>query len=120
MSIAFLMHYLLLGGYLMDDAEKKVKYLTESIKLAAKLSVGLKTKEGELLPTVRFTENGKGFYYSITSRFFVWVDRGLEWYYIPFIDKDEQDRVCLYSPYIFASAVFIMVPVDEIEIVGFN
>ena len=36
------------------------------------------------------------------------------------VEKDEQGRICLYSPYIFASAVFIMVPEEEIEFVGFN
>ena len=105
---------------MMDDSDEKIKYLTETIKLAAKLAVGLKTKDDELLPTVKFTKNGKGFYYSLTSKFFVWVDRGLEWYYLPFVEKDEQGRICLYSPYIFASAVFIMVPEEEIKFVGFN
>ena len=36
------------------------------------------------------------------------------------LEKDEYDRVCLYSPYLFKMAIFILVPEDEIEYLGFN
>lgn len=104
----------------MDEDNKKAKFLTSSIKLAARLAGALKTKSNELLPSVRFKESGLGFYYSISDKRFVRVNKEEEWYYVPFVPKDERGRICLYSPFLFAMAIFIMVPEEEIEIMGFN
>lgn len=104
----------------MDDVKKKADILTKSMKLAARLGAGLKTKDGELLELVKFKQKGEGFYYSLSDKRHVLINRGEEWFLVPFIPKDERGRVCLYSPYLFTMAVFIMVPEDEIELIGFN
>ena len=104
----------------MDDVKKEVDILTKSMKLAARLKAGLKTKDGNLLELVKFKKNGEGFYYSLSDKRHVLVNRGEEWFYVPYIPKDEKGRICLYSPYLFTMAVFIMVPEEEIELIGFN
>jgi len=120
MSIAFLSHYLILGARIVDDVKKKVDILTKSMKLAARLTSGLKTKDGDLLEIAKFKKSGEGFYYSLSDKRHILVNKGDEWFYVPFIPKDNMGRVCLYSPYLFAMAVFIMVPEEEIDIIGFN
>jgi len=110
----------MLGAHLMDDVKKKVDILTKSMKLAARLAVGLKTKEGNLLELAKFKQKGEGFYYSLSDKRHILANRGEEWFYVPFIQKDEKGRICLYSPYLFSMAVFIMVPEEEIELIGFN
>ena len=104
----------------MDDVKKEVDILTKSMKLAAKLSIGLKTKDGKLLELAKFKKKGEGYYYSLSDKRHVLVNRGEEWFYVPFIAKDEMGRICLYSPYLFSMAVFIMVPEEEVDFVGFN
>ena len=104
----------------MDDEKKKTKFLANSIKLAAKLAAGLRTKDGELLQLVKFKKQGEGFYYSLSDKRHVLVNRGEEWFYVPFVQKDKMDRICLYSPYLFSMAVFIMVPEEEVDFIGFN
>ena len=104
----------------MGDSKKEADFLTNSMKLAARLAAGLKTKNGDLLQLAKFKKKGEGFYYSLSDKSHVLANRGEEWFYIPFIPKDDMGRVCLYSPYLFAIAVFIMVPEEEIELIGFN
>jgi len=104
----------------MADELKRDKFLTNTYKLAAKMASALRTKDKKLLECVRFKEDGHGFYYSIADKSFVWVNRKEEWFYVPFVEKDERGRVCIYSHYLFSMAVFIMVPEDEIELIGFN
>jgi len=104
----------------MDDVKKKVDILTNSIKLAVKMASALKTKKGELLELVKFKKPGEGYYYSLSDKRHVLINRGEEWYYVPFVPKDEKGRICLYSPYLFSMAVFIMVSEEEIDFIGFN
>ena len=104
----------------MDEDEKDKEFLTNSFKYAIRLAGALKTKDGELLQIVKFKETGLGFYYSITDKSFIRINREEEWYFVPYVNKDEQGRVCIYSPYLFSMAIFIMVPPEELETVGFN
>ena len=104
----------------MDDLKDDSLFLTNSIKYAVRLAAALKTKDNELLSLVKFKKSGLGFYYSITDKSFVRVNKEEEWYFVPFVQKDEQGRVCIYSPYLFTMAIFIMVPEEEIEIIGYN
>ena len=104
----------------MDDVKKEIDFLTKSIKFAVKLQSGLKTKDGDLLELVRFKKKGEGYYYSLTDKSHVYINKGAEWFFVPFVPKDEKERVCIYSPYLFGMAIFIMVPEEEIDFVGFN
>ena len=105
---------------MMDKKDHDKEFLSNSFKIAIRLASALKTKEGELLPIAKFKNPGLGFYYSVTDKRFVQINREEEWYFVPFVQKDERGRICLYSPYLFSMAIFIMVPPEEIEIVGFN
>tara|TARA_Y100000114_G_C11630592_1_gene264221 strand:- start:259 stop:573 length:315 start_codon:yes stop_codon:yes gene_type:complete len=104
----------------MSEESNDSLYLINTYKLAFKLWSNMKTKEKELLQAVRFKKKGHGFYYSTADKKPMYINRGDEWYYVPFMKKDEQGRVCLYSPYLFKMAIFIMVPEDEIEYIGLN
>ena len=104
----------------MSDEDKSKEFLSNSFKYAIRLANILKTKNDQLLPLVNFKKPGLGFYYSITDKTFIRINRREEWYLVPYVDKDEQGRVCIYSPYLFAMAIFIMVPPEEIEITGYN
>ena len=104
----------------MDEDEKKAEILANSYKLAAKLTAALRTKDKDLLPIAQFNKSGESFYYSLSDKGHVLINREEEWYHVTFVPKDEKGRICLYSPYLFSMAVFIMVPEDEITIIGFN
>ena len=105
---------------MMAEESDDGTFLVNAYKLAAKMWSNMKTKDKELLQAVRFKEKGHGFYYSTADKRPMWVNKGDEWYHVPFMEKDEYDRVCLYSPYLFKMAIFILVPEDEIEYLGFN
>ena len=104
----------------MSDDNKEPLFLANTVKLAAKLARALKTKDGNLLQLVKFKKKGEGYYYSLSDKGHVLVNRGEEWYYAAFVPKDERGRICLYSPYLFSMAVFILVPEEEVELIGFN
>tara|TARA_R110002074_G_scaffold336120_1_gene506553 strand:+ start:484 stop:798 length:315 start_codon:yes stop_codon:yes gene_type:complete len=104
----------------MEDGDYSEEYKANFIKLAAKLSGYIKSKSGYLLQPVRIRGNGKGFYWSISDKIFIWVDRNLEWYHVDGVAPDDRGRLCLYSPFIFASGVICRVPEEEVEFVGFN
>lgn len=104
----------------MSESDDDVKILANSIKLAVKLAGALKTKSNNLLQLVKFKKKGEGYYYSLSDKRHVLTNRGEEWYYVPYVPKDEKGRICLYSPYLFSMAVFIMVPEEEIDLIGFN
>ena len=105
---------------MMQDEDLNKEFIINTYKLAAKLQSNLKTTKKELLKCVRFKEKGKGFYYSTADKRLMYINRQDEWYHVPFIEKDDQGRVCLYSPYLFKMAIFILVPEDEIEYIGYN
>jgi len=105
---------------MLEDDSKKTQILSNTFKLAAKLGAALRTKEKDLLEIAKFKKKGHGFYYSISDKKFIYINKQEEWYFVPYIDKDERERVCLYSPFLFSMAIFIMVPEEEIEIIGYN
>jgi len=104
----------------VDETKYSKEFEANFIKLAAKLSGWTRSKSGTLLEPVKIKGNGKGFYWSISDKNFVWVDRALEWYLVSGVAPDEQGRICLYSPFIFARGLICRVPSDEIEYIGFN
>ncbi len=105
---------------MMKDELYSKEFEAAFIKLASKLTGWTKSKNGSLLLPVKIKGKGKGFYWSISDKSFKWVDRNLEWYYVSGVDPDEQGRLCLYSPFIFASGIICRIPEEEIDFVGFN
>ena len=104
----------------MSKDNKNKEFVTNSLKIAVRMSSILKTKDDDLLPIVKFNKKGLGFYYSISDKTFVQINKEEEWYLVTYMPKDEQGRVVLYSPYLFSMAIFIKVPEEEISLIGFN
>jgi len=101
------------------------EYLTKEfqsnfIKLAVKLTGLLKSKDGYLFEPVKIKGKGKGFYWSVSDKSFVWVDKQLEWYHVYSVPPDSKGRVCLYSPFRFAIGIICRVPEEEVDFIGFN
>jgi hypothetical protein len=105
---------------MMEEEYFNTEFKSKFIKLAVKLTSMVKSKDGFLFEPVKIKGKGKGFYYSVSDRCFMWVDRELEWYHVYSVEPDHKGRVCLYSPYIFASGIICRVPEEEVEFIGFN
>lgn len=102
------------GSYLSKEFEANF------IKLAAKLTAMLKSKEGHLFEPIKIKGSGKGFYWSMSDNRFVWVNKDLEWYHVYSVSPDDRGRLCVYSPFIFASGIICRIPKEEVEFLGFN
>ena len=95
-------------------------FLTKYLKLAARMSSFIKNKQGHCLYTVKIKGKGKGFYWSLSDRAFVWVDKGADFYWVDSKKRDEKGRYCLFTPYTFGLGVLLLVPEEEIQWVGLN
>ena len=95
-------------------------FFTNYIKLAARLAGFIKNKQGDCLFTVKIKGKGKGFYFSLSDKCFLWVDKGADFYWVDSVKKDNKGRYCLFTPYIFGLGVLLMVPEDEILWIGLN
>ena len=95
-------------------------FLTKYLKLAARMSSFIKNKQGHCLYTVKIKGKGKGFYWSLSDRTFVWVDKGADFYWVDSKKRDEKGRYCIFTPYTFGLGVLLLVPEEEIQWVGLN
>ena len=100
--------------------EEDQEYLTNYIKLAARMAAFIKNKKGDCLYTVKIKGSGKGFYWSLSDKSFIWIDRSADFYWVDKIRKDDKGRFCLFTPYTFGMGILLMVPEDEIEWIGLN
>jgi sucrose-6-phosphate hydrolase SacC (GH32 family) len=100
--------------------EDETEYITNYIKLAARMASFIKNKRGDCLYTLKIKGNGKGFYFSLSDKRFLWIDKGADFYWVDSIKKDEKGRYCLFTPYTFGMGVLLLVPEDEILWVGLN
>jgi hypothetical protein len=98
-----------------EKKEKKVNFKD----LANKIAKYMKDGKENLLKLVKIKGNGVAYYYSVSDSSFVLMPKTAEMYLLPW-KKDEKNRLFVFSPYIFSSGIIIMVPEDEIEIIGFN
>jgi hypothetical protein len=80
----------------------------------------IKNKQGDCLYTVKIKGKGKGFYWSLSDRCFLWIDKGADFYWVDKVRKDEQGRYCLFTPHTFGIGVLLMVPEDELLWIGLN
>lgn len=96
------------------------EFFTSYIKLAARMAGFIKNKKGHCLYTVKIKGKGKGFYWSLSDKAFVWIDKQSDLYWVDKVKKDEKDRYCLFAPYTFGVGILLMVPEDEIEWIGLN
>ncbi len=94
--------------------------VSPSVKaLYEKLEKFMKSKEGNLLPSVKLKGKKGGYYYSVSDRGFVYMDRNAELYLLPW-KRDEKGRLFLYSPHTFKQGMIIVAEEDEIILLGFN
>jgi len=100
--------------------EEETEYITNYIRLAARMAGFIKNKKGDCLYTVKIKGEGKGFYWSLADKSFIWVDKNADFYWVDKIKKDEKGRYCLFTPYTFGIGVLLMVPEDEIKWIGLN
>ena len=105
---------------MVTDEEEDVEFFTKYIKLAARMSSFLKSKKGELLIAVRIKGEGQGFYWSLSDRQFVMINKSTDLYWVDKVEKDEKGRLCLFTPYTFGMGIIIAVPEEEIEWIGYN
>tara|TARA_Y100001963_G_C6743482_1_gene430258 strand:- start:1267 stop:1575 length:309 start_codon:yes stop_codon:yes gene_type:complete len=97
-----------------DDAttEAMAKYAATLLKL-------VQTKDKGLLQAVHIKGEGYGCYYSMADKKFVMVPKKGDMYLLPW-QKDEKGRFYVFTPYKFSQGAILMIPEDEIEILGFN
>jgi len=100
--------------------EEDQEYFTNYIKLAARMAGFIKNKQGDCLYAVKIKGKGKGFYWSMTDRSFIWIDRSADFYWIDSVAKDDQGRYCVFTPYTFGLGVILKIPEEEIEWIGLN
>ena len=105
---------------MVSNIDDEVEFFAKYIKLAARMAGYIKSKKGECLYTVKIKGNGKGFYYSLSDKEFLWVDKGSDFYWVDSISKDEKGRYCIFTPYIFGIGAILLVPENEIEWIGLN
>lgn len=106
-------------GVNMTIPEEEKPLSLSAKALYEKLEKFLKSKEGNLLPSVKLKGEKGGYYYSVSDRGFVYIDRNCELYLLPW-KKDEKGRLYLYSPYTFKQGMIIVAEEDEIVLLGFN
>jgi hypothetical protein len=105
---------------MMPNNEEDQEFLNKYIKLAARMAGFIKNKRGDCLYTVKIKGKGKGFYWSLSDKAFIWIDRGADLYWVDKVKKDARGRYCLFAPYTFGIGVLVMVPEDEIQWIGLN
>ena len=97
----------------MSKKELDVDRIKQIIKqLSGK--IGKKDKQTELVPAAIIKGTGECWYWMPTKNKFVCINRGIKIYIIDYT-MDELDRVMAYDGY-----NMFMIPIDEIEEVGFN
>ncbi len=88
-------------------------------KMAKKIAELLKEGEKNNLSSVMISGNGVGYYYNLSTRTFIPVQKQSEMYYLP-IEKDEKNNFYVFLPYTFSQGAIILVPEEELEFIGFN
>ena len=86
-------------------------------RLVEKLEKFMVSKSGNLLPSVQIKGKSGSYYYSVSDKYFKYVDRQSEFYLLP-CKKYEGNRVYVYTPYTFKQGIIILVPEDEIILLG--
>jgi|TARA_R110002012_G_scaffold92587_2_gene224770 hypothetical protein len=93
-------------------AEAMAKYAAALLKL-------VQTKDKGLLESVHIKGEGYGCYYSVTDKKFLMVPKTGEMYLLPWA-KDEKGRFAVFTPYKFSKGAILLIPEEEMEVLGFN
>ena len=103
------------SSFLTNKDTKKDK----NLQLAETLAQFIKDKEGNPFQQVRIKGSGYGYYYSMSDKKTVMVPRSAEYYLIS-NKADNLGRLRVYTHYKFMSGAVLLVPKDEIELLGWN
>tara|TARA_R110002074_G_scaffold30366_1_gene86046 strand:- start:1888 stop:2196 length:309 start_codon:yes stop_codon:yes gene_type:complete len=95
-----------------DTTEAMAKYAATLLKL-------VQTKDKGLLESVHIKGEGYGCYYSLSDKKFLMVPKTGEMYLLPW-PKDEKGRFSVFTPYKFSKGAILLIPEEEMEILGFN
>lgn len=101
------------------DLGDEIPLDVDAMKLVEKIEKFMVSKSGYLLPTAKIKGKKGGYYWSVTDKAFMYVDRKSELYILPW-KKDDKGRMYLFSPYTFKQGIIIAVYEDEIIKLGFN
>ena len=101
-------------------SEEQDEATTEAIaKYAATLLKLVQTKDKGLLQAIHIKGEGYGCYYSVSDKKFLLVPKKGEMYLLPW-KKDEKGRFFVFTTYKFSQGAVLMIPEDELEILGVN
>ena len=93
--------------------------ITDFKGVAKEIADLLSKGEHNNLVAVMLKGDGRGFYYSMIHKKPIEVPRKAQYYLLPF-EKDENGRLYVFSSYIFYSGLILLVPEEEIELIGYN
>ena len=110
---------LLLNNKLKALLSEKTTKSVNMKSYALKAAEYLKSKDGELLKTVHLKGENLGYYWSESEKKLILVPRKAEYYLLPW-KKDEKGRFFVFTTYKFSQGAVLMIPEDELEILGFN
>jgi hypothetical protein len=79
----------------------------------------IKNGDENILQTVTFKRKGVSYYYSTIRQKLVHVNRQAEFYLLP-VKKDDRGNLLILTMGLFSSGEILLVPEDEIEIIGNN
>ena len=91
----------------------------KNIKLAETLQRYMKDLDGNPFQQVKIKGSGYGYYYSMSDKKTIMVPRSAEYYLIS-EKTDKEGRLKVYTHYKFMTGAVLLVPKDEIELIGWN
>ena len=93
--------------------------ITDYKGVAKQIAELLDKGEQNTLSAVMLKGEGRGFYYSLVDKKPVEVPRKGEYYLLPF-EEDNEGRLYVFSRHLFSSGLILLVPKEEIVLIGFN
>lgn len=110
---------MVMGVEVSEISTKVTKKTTDLSTVASKIAELLLKGKQNNLPAVMIKGKGSGFYYSISDKKYVLVPKQGEMYLLPY-KQDEKERFYVFTNGIFHSGVIILVPHNEIVLIGFQ
>tara|TARA_Y100000592_G_scaffold17799_1_gene26873 strand:+ start:919 stop:1212 length:294 start_codon:yes stop_codon:yes gene_type:complete len=93
--------------------------ITDFKSVAKEIANLLSKGEQNSLVAVMLAGEGRGFYYSLVDKKPVEVPRRAEYYLLPF-EEDSEGRMYVFTTHIFYSGLILLVPKEQIELIGYN
>jgi hypothetical protein len=91
----------------------------EAEEFALKVEAFCKDTDGNFLQPVRLNHKEDRFYWCILQKKFTLINGNSEMYLFPW-KKDKKGRFHVYCHHLFTQGTVVLIPQDEIIMVGFN